>query len=794
MASTFAVVNLRDGQRRDVAPFLLSNDSFPILENAYLFRGRIERRSCFTNVGRDGRLRGSFTGVTDGAGNFTQALLDGTFSTGIPAAVSSFQVSGTLAGSPVTVTLTDPGGASPVVLLTTNPAVTGTLTRSGGGAQIAIAGLDLATAITIVYFPGLPVMGLKVKEVEAINDEDLIAFDTRWTYEFDIVANNFIFQNNMVDNGSVGAGAPFIWTATDSDLFWTTNYYDVLWATNNIAGFHAAVDVSLIAERDGIRWYVDNTTNPGNPGWSNFNPGLNSTSTMAPTQFLLGGLIILPYKDRLIVLNTLEGPNLAGAVRFSQRARYSQNGTPFYSNLPSNALGVAGGGDREAWSEVEIGKGGFVDAPTQEAIVSAEFIKDTLIVYFERSTWQLVYTSNETLPFVWQKINTELGCESTFSEVPFDRGVFAVGNYGIITTDSVNVQRIDKKIPDEVFRIQNLNNGVKRVYGIRDYNAQLVYWTYPVRSDYDGDVVIDDLTFPNQVLVYNYLDGSWAQFDDSFTCFGYWQRFSDTTWAQLTQSWESANFSWNSQVLQARYPDVIAGNQRGFVFVYSQLQNLGQNSPSIPINQLDAATKVITAPNHNFVVDDFVLLTGIQGITSNRSSGVPNNVIYKITAFTVNTFTVETQFLLPPVNAFEVWSGTYTGGGLITHIPNIFIQTKQYNPFYENGKSVRVNFLDCYADRTTDGEFTAQWLTSSNTSVPIETIIIPTSPEPNPSFSSNQSRIFHRGYTNAFGSFFQNVFTLSDDQMRDIDITKSNIRIHGLIYYVSEAGRVSYDL
>ena len=54
------------------------------------------------------------------------------------------------------------------------------------------------------------------------------------------------------------------------------------------------------------------------------------------------------------------------------------------------------------------GFGNAIDAATQEAIVSAEFLKDRLIVYFERSTWELVYTGNQIYPFTWQKINTEL--------------------------------------------------------------------------------------------------------------------------------------------------------------------------------------------------------------------------------------------------------------------------------------------------------------------------------------------------------------------------------------------------
>jgi hypothetical protein len=749
MNQTFAIVDLRDGARRDATPFLLNNDAFPVLENAYLFRGRIERRSCTTAVGNDGRLKGT-PGVTNGAGVIT--LLDGPSTGGIPTGVVSFLINGD--------TLTDPGGASPVVLLTTG-VTTGTLDRATGVLTTNAAGA------TVVYFPSRPVMGLTVLEQAAINDELLMAYDTRYSYLFDQGTNEFIFQNTFANN----AANQFVWTGTNTDFFWTTNYRSAYWATNNIAGFHAAQTASPLAEGDGIRWYGTITGAAPTSGWRNFNPPITAT------EFLNGGLIILPYKDRLVVLNTLEGVNLAGTTRFPQRARWSQNGTPFYSAFPDGQSAQA-----DAWRSDIVGKGGFIDAPTAEVIVSAEFVKDTLIVYFERSTWQLVYTGNETLPFVWQKINTELGCESTFSKVPFDRGVFAVGNYGIITCDSVNVLRIDQKIPDEVFQIQNKNDGVKRIYGIRDYNAQLVYWTYPILSDEDKQATTYDLTYPNQVLVYNYLDGSWAEFDDCFTCFGFWQRFSDVTWAQLNRSWESSNFSWNSGVLQARYPDVIAGNQRGFVFVFSQLQNLGQNAPSIPISDINPATRLITAPDHNFMNNDYVLITGVQGTT-----GI-NNVIYKVTQATASTFILDTGTFVT----------AYTGGGLITHIPNILIQTKEFNPYYQNGDSVRVNYIDILIDRTTDGQFDCEFYSNSQTSVPLrlptELATVLTSPEPSPSYSSNQARIWHRIYTNTFGSFFQNEFVMNDTQMKDIDITTSNIRIHALIYYISPAGRVSYDV
>src|SRR5437899_5669475 len=101
MSSTFAIVNLRDGNRKDITPFLLENDAFPILENAYLFRGRIVRRSCYSRLGSgNSRLRWQIG--TTGASPFTFTLPDAP----ITSAIAQFTIGA--------VTFTDPGGASPV--------------------------------------------------------------------------------------------------------------------------------------------------------------------------------------------------------------------------------------------------------------------------------------------------------------------------------------------------------------------------------------------------------------------------------------------------------------------------------------------------------------------------------------------------------------------------------------------------------------------------------------------------------------------------------------------------------
>ncbi len=861
MSSNFAIVNMKEGMRRDLKPFLISNDSFPDLQNAYLFRGRIQRRSCFSKVGTgQSRLRYSL-----GTTNVPPAIFTNFTLINIPltSGISQFSVDD--------VFLTDSGtAANPTTLLSTNALYVGTLDRTTGALTITHPSM---IATPVYYYPGLPVMGLRVREQDALNDEVLIAFDTEFSYIFDVGTADFKGANTYKTTQNV-----FFWSGQNYDLFWTYNYYQVMWATNNNpgingydvtagtnavnctftapAGHNIAIDdviqimvtspvttitgftflVTNVAGNDitinnpvapgsvwsgtiiqinkrtlnisgshlgdGIKWF----DGPGSgTGWANFIPPLTGQSADVPNPpYLRGALMLLPYKDRLVALSTWEANGIDAAVNYKQRARWCQDGTPFYTqnnNTPAKSrtsylLPANTTAQQDSWFSGgnDIGKGGFIDAPTGEAIVAAEFIKDTLIVYFERSTWQLVYTGNQVLPFVWQRINTELGSESTFSIVPFDRGVFGVGNYGIITCDSVNVTRIDQKIPDEVFKFQNQNNGVKRVVGIRDYNSQLVYWTYPLRQLQDGLTQTYALTFPNQILLYNYLDGSWAQFDDSFTCFGYWQSFADKTWADYDNdkppedpqdAWKNLDFTWNSQVIQAKYPDVVAGNQRGFVFVFSQLQNLGQNEPSLEIsnfNDPDLNPEDIVCPDHNLSIGQFITINSATGFTG------ANGKVFKVAATTQNTFTAQDS-----TGAFLLGTG-YTGGGLITVLPNFTITTKDFNPFYEKGDSVRVNYIDIYMDRTDTGQFTSEFFTNSVDSDPIETDIVSTSPEPANSYSQAQQRIWHRIYSNTFGSFFQNKFTLSDDQMFDLDITTEDVTIHGLIYYVDAAGRLSYDV
>ena len=523
---------------------------------------------------------------------------------------------------------------------------------------------------------------------------------------------------------------------------------------------------------DGIKWFDQDES-----GWVNFQPQITGDGSTAI--YLQGSLLILAYKNRLVMLNTQEGSLTGTVTNYAQRARWSQNGTVYYAQpVPT---GFTGGAQAVSWRSDIVGRGGYIDAPTLESIVSAYFVKDTLIVYFQKSVWKLTYTGNELLPFIWEKINTELGADSTFSIVPFDEYTIAFGNVGIHSCDSVNVRRIDQIIPDVPFEIQNANQGEQRVFGVRDYFNQLVYWSMP----YNENLGSSDLQFPNTILVYNYVDKSYSFFNDCFTCFGYFQSFADLEWEDADFSWETAAFQWNSPQEQSAFPFVVGGNQQGFVEKV-MLADTYDNSESLYISDISISGNqvTITSPNHNLVSQQFIKIIICSGI----SNFVGN--IYEIISYTTNTILVNIPSGAP------IPSGTFTGNGLLALVSNINITTKRFNPFIGEAAQTRLGYVDFYFDTTENGQVTVNLFTDENSDTPVNTTYntINTFPETTYQISPDtgliNSKIWKRIYFQNIGQLFQFQVTMSPDQMMDENISFSEIAIHGMLIWVSKSGRL----
>ncbi len=747
--------------------FILPNDAYPTLENAFVWRERIKRKQGYKLLGRLRRiLTGQALGNTSGGGNLNVNLIT-LLSLGSTSQIQPGTVVVTVAAGP---TLTDNG----LGVLVSNGVGSGTINYATGQLTLTSVGGGKAVTVAFNYFTGLPVMGLRQEELNATNAEETIAFDTVYAYKF-----------------LSGAWQEFIpgttWTGTDANFFWSTNYWvgtgnqKMFWVTNF---FRSGLS------GDPIR-YTNGTT------WVDFAPIINSANDR-----LEQCLVMLPFRSRMVVGNTLEGQTLATAVEFPQRIRWSAIGNPF-----SEVSAIVGTVNARAWRDDIRGQGGYLDIPTSESIISFGYVRDNLVVYCESSTWQLRYTGRSIAPFQIERVDSELGAESTFSTVQFDTSLVGVGNKGIVRCDSFSSQRIDIKIPDLVFNFNNKNEGTTRVHGIRDFIQMLAFWTYPFQPEESPYGV----KFPNRRLVYNYENESWAIFTDSLTCLGMFQPRESSKWRDFpgkspTNKWRALNITWYAK--GALQPDIIGGNQQGYT-MYLDWQ--ASSDVSLAVNEITGGgvTVVITSYNHN-LIDDQVIQ--IIGVLSTDPFTALNEGIYGVDVLTVDTFEIYTYNPLSltfntPVDST---SGTYKGGAEISVRDSFSIVSKKFN-FLEDGQNIQLGYIDVLLDDTTDnstnpptgGAITLNVYLDYNDSTPVNTLpennlddVLPQTPDtffntvvPTARFNGLEaSKNWQRVFCATRGAFITLQWTLSNAQIAGTE-QECDVQIDAQILYVRKAGR-----
>jgi hypothetical protein len=797
------------GLQTNVKPFLVADDAFTYLQNAYVYRDRLRKRfgSQFM-VGGMGQLLSRLRvqiGTSDmGTGNFsiTPVVKGGIYNVG-----QLFSIGTTI--------FTVPALGTPVTLLTTG-AATGTLNTTTGA--LTIVGNNTNPNTAVYYYPSNPVMGLPQYEAGSINNHPTYGFDPQFAYLF--TAGTGWSRSFTTNVGGYNIPVFHDPNGTQNNYFWSANWMGV--TDDNVAMYNSNFQVALgtPALTDDPIWVYNGSWQPfsysSDVNQNNILPYANQqpytvTNATAVTgavieNFIQSALIIVPFKDRLVMLNTIEN-NANGATQYDQAnplttgitpTSYTANGSvnTQYKNRARWSKGFGSPFDPDAWLEVNnvyqpfintgtgvnaplyyaVG-GGVADAYTDEAIVGAEFIKDHLIVYFERSTWELAFTGNEANPFVWNKLNTELGSQGTFSTVPFDKEILAIGQSGIHSCNGSNVRRIDDKIPNQVFKFTIKNNFTNRIAGIRDYYTELVYWTVPIS-------LTPNQNFTNQLLVYNYKNGSWALFDDCFTTFGYFEQQSDVTWASSAPAtWQQYTSTWRSGLLPAQQRQILCGTPEGFVVQINQ--ELARNAPTMQITNITtppSITPTLTIINHNFSTGDYVLLENIVGTTE------LNNQIFQVTVPASSPNAITINFPAGIVNP-------YLGGGTATRVSNIEIQSKQWNPYMSQDRNFHLYKIDFFVFKTQNGAITVDYSPSSSDESMLEdgaasgaivgTGVLETFPY-NPIYApleQYQERLNHPIYFQASGTSIQLYMYMTYDQMTNYNLALSWFEIQSMILY-----------
>jgi len=310
------------------------------------------------------------------------------------------------------------------------------------------------------------VMGLaRYFDTEEFNEN--LAFDTTSAYRFNSSTNVY----DQLDPIQIFSGGQkdFVVSAN----WQSQNLPNRLYFTNGLA-WNGLSDPN---SRNGIRFYN------GSPSTQLLIPDLGGAT-------LYGCKLIFTLNQRLVVLSTaeLEGPNVN---YHPQRARWCAKQNP------------------ELWSDIVAGQGDFADASTGEHIISAVPKKNSLIVFFSNSVWELVPTGDPNRAFQWKRLNNFRSCDGRQASVGFDDMAISIGTTGIIATNSNGSQRIDDKISN--FVTDEVDKGsFDKMFCFRDFQNLRFLTLYANNSSENNKVLVND-------------DDSraFSKYDLSLTCLGY---------------------------------------------------------------------------------------------------------------------------------------------------------------------------------------------------------------------------------------------------------------------------------
>lgn len=791
------ITNANPGEVNTTTPHLLQDGQFVTLSgvggmtqvNTVTFQITVTGANTFT-IGVDTSAFGVYTvGGTWETNNLSQEIY------------KNLKLGSVVITMPGPIVFTDQGDGT-----LTSPTIgnSGVINYQTGDITLTTTAGAGTSTVDFSYYPTMPVMGINLRELQNSANDQTIFFDQKYAYRFNQPSNSFqefipgtVWNKRNADYKS-------------TDFFWSTNYWvsstpiftttnrKLFWVTNNTGFYGAQADPPRIT--DGVTW-VDWYTKPGGV----FTP--KPWTQINATEYLVNWLSMLPFRGRMLVFNTWEGINDASAQNYSNRIRWSTIGNPFISY-------TAGPPSAGSWRDDIRGQGGFLDIPTSEDIISVGFVRDNLVVYCERSTWQLRYTGRSIAPFQIERVNSELGAQGPFSSIQFDTSLLGIGDKGIVNCDSYKSERIDIKIPDFVFRIVSIQDSGFRVHGVRDFIRRLAYWTIPLSSAYDPRVSRSERVFPNIRLVYNYENDSWATFTDTLTTLGTYQPQSGRTWLNTKLPWVKCNFSWLSSQPQG-IPSIVGGTQHGYIEYVTKDIERGStaNDPTLHISNITPNTNnptVIECFNHNLVSESVIEISGIpEGSPyDNLNGGIFGIYVLDEDTFELYTYDPNSrEFSTPQTDAPD---GDYIGGGEIRLRDNFSIVSKKFN-FVDQGKSIQLGFIDILLEatsRSNPGAITLKMYNDYNMNEASNTLpqneVYDYSPlsNPDPFFNSVvptypsalSSRVgdkfWHRVICPTTANFLTLEYTFSNAQLAGEEYSK-NVQIDCQILWIRPSGKIT---
>lgn len=236
MSGKIVLGPLDSGLQNDTTAFNIAENSFYQLINAQQFRKRVRRKRGTSLLTHLNRLFSS---------NSVFALSGSSGSTGTLNLISSYGLSTISPNSSIvagTVTMTIDGTSYSDTTTADGTLIpAGTIHYGTGLITIPTKGGTNITALTLNYYPNLPVMGLESFNTQAQPFPNTVAFDTTYSYEistlFPFYSYDVSYYKNPATSGTYTQKTTWtrlIWNLEDYMQVWSCNYQGALWTTPGV--------------------------------------------------------------------------------------------------------------------------------------------------------------------------------------------------------------------------------------------------------------------------------------------------------------------------------------------------------------------------------------------------------------------------------------------------------------------------------------------------------------------------------------------------------------------------------
>lgn len=224
--------------------------------------------------------------------------------------------------------------------------------------------------------------------------------------------------------------------------------------------------------------------------------------------------------------------------------------------------------------------GQFTIADGNDFIVDGLTLRDSFMVYKERSTWRLDYIGGNNI-FSVSKVFSDVGVMGLNCVCEFDNQHFVVGQSDVVTHDGQFATSIlDKRTRRFLFKDIN-NENASQTFVFRNTAMNEIFICYATKP---GDVACD------KALVWNYRDKtvSFRQLPDinsACACAASSVKSllnPDNTFDTIKGSWNEQIRTWDGNTPIQDGMNVVMASKRGAIYILDMIGTLGGTAPDDP--------------------------------------------------------------------------------------------------------------------------------------------------------------------------------------------------------------------